>query len=66
MKPNYQQLKNETATDRAPGDGISPLSDASNNPFEKDPDDSVDITAHFDDQKAREIESDLQPKIITN
>lgn len=63
MQTNYQQLQNETSTDRAPGDGISPLSDASDNPFEKNPDDSVDITAHFDDQKARAIESDLQPKI---
>lgn len=63
MQTNYQQLQNETSTDRAPGDGISPLSDASDNPFEKNPDDSVDITAHFDDQKARTIESNLKPKI---
>lgn len=60
MDNNFVQLDNENSVDRAPDDNISPDIDASVNPFEKDPDDSVDITAEYDDAKAQAIESELQ------
>lgn len=60
MDKNFIQLNNENSIDRVPDDTISPDVDASINPFEKDPDDSVDITADYDDSKAQAIESELQ------
>lgn len=61
---NYVNLNNETATDRGTFDTISPESDASINPFEKDPNDSVDITEPgYNDAKAQEIEASLEPKV---
>lgn len=60
---DYVKLNNETATDRGTLDDISPESDASVNHFEKNPDDSVDITSEYDDAKAQAIESTLKPQI---
>lgn len=60
MPDVFQPVGNETATDRNPYDTLSPEADASVNIFEKNPDDSVDITAEFDDDKAQIIEVELQ------
>lgn len=60
MPDVFQPVGNETATDRNPYDGLSPQADASVNTFEKNPDDSVDITAEYDDDKAQAIENELQ------
>lgn len=60
MPDNYQPVANENATDRNPYDALSPEVDASVNIFEQNPDDSVDITAEYDDQKAQAIENELQ------
>lgn len=57
--PRITYVGNETATDRNPYDQISPQTSAANNPFEKDPDDSVDITGPYDDAKAQAIEEKL-------
>lgn len=59
MPDNFQPVNNENATDRDPYDNLSPEADASVNTFEKDPNDSVDITAEYDDVKAQEIENEL-------
>lgn len=56
----YVPVENECATDRDPYDELSPQADASQNTFEIDPDDSVDITAAYDDEKAQNIENELQ------
>lgn len=55
----YVPVENENSTDRDPYDELSPRADASNNTFEVDPDDSVDITAEYDDAKAQLIENEL-------
>lgn len=60
MPDVFQPVGNETATDRNPYDDLSPQADASVNTFEKNPDDSVDITAEYDDDKAQAIENELQ------
>jgi hypothetical protein len=60
MPDVFQPVDNENATDRNPYDNLSPKADASINTFEKDPDDSVDITAEYDDTKAQAIENELQ------
>ena len=60
MPDNYTPIKNENATDRNPYDQLSPEADASTNVFEKNPDDSVDITAEYDENKAQAIENELQ------
>lgn len=60
MPDTFQPVANENATDRNPYDTLSPEADASDNVFEKDPDDSVDITAEYDDAKAQAIENELQ------
>lgn len=59
MSDQIINLNNENATDRNPYDQLSPEVDASNNPFEIDPDDSVDITTKYDDKTAQEIETKL-------
>lgn len=59
MPEDIKYLNNENALDRDPSDDISPQSDASVNQFEHDPDDSVDITAPYDDTKAQAIEQNL-------
>lgn len=55
----FIQNRNENATDRDPSDDISPQANAANNPYEENPDDSVDITSPYDDTKAQEIEEEL-------
>lgn len=60
MPENYITVNNENATDRNPYDQLSPKADASTNIFEHDPDDSVDITAEYDEDKAQAIENELQ------
>lgn len=60
MPDVFQPVENENATDRNPYDTLSPAADASVNIFEENPDDSVDITAEYDDDKARIIETELQ------
>ncbi len=59
MPEIIKYLSNENSRDRDPYDGLSPDADASNNEFEKNPDDSVDITAPYDDAKAQSIEQNL-------
>lgn len=59
MPENYIPVNNENATDRDPYDHLSPEVDASVNVFEENPDDSVDITAEYDEGKAQAIEEDL-------
>lgn len=59
MSENYKPVNNENATDRDPYDQLSPEVDASVNVFEENPDDSVDITAEYDEDKAQAIEEDL-------
>lgn len=60
MPDVFQPVGNETATDRNPYDTLSPEADASDNVFEQNPDDSVDITAEYDDDLAQNIESELE------
>ena len=55
----YVPVENENSLDRNPYDELSPRADASENVFEIDPDDSVDITAAYDDSKAQIIENEL-------
>ncbi len=59
MPDVIRHLANENSTDRDPNDDISPSVDASINTFEHDPDDSVDITADYDDQIAQDLEDEL-------
>lgn len=55
----YTNFSNETATDRGFSDTIDSKADASDNPFEQNPDDSVDITAPYDDIAAMKIEGEI-------
>ncbi len=53
-------LPNENSTDRDHFDGISPDADASTNPFEVNPDDSVDITGEYNDTEAQALETEMR------
>lgn len=63
MSEIFKPVSNETATDRNPWDELSPESSAMDNPFETNPNDSVDITGEYDDSKAQEIEQTLEPTL---
>ena len=60
MTEVIKPVANESSDDRNPWDSLSPQADASNNAFETNPNDSVDITAEYNDDKALSLEEQLK------